>query len=99
MSTEQVKLTEEEVGTIASLSKNYNELKNKFGTISIEMLIFKEQSEAIQKQVKNLNELENGYEKEFTELQSKENEFAAIIQKKYGAGEINLETGFFIPVV
>ena len=47
---------------------------------------------------KKIAELETQTKKEYLDTQLKEEEFAATILKKYGDGNINLESGTFIPV-
>ena len=89
MST-QIKLSAEEINEISTLSDTYSKITAQFGQIKIEKIL-------LQTQIDRLKDLEDSLTKEYLNTQSNEMKFAEIIQKKYGEGEINLETGFFIP--
>ena len=89
MST-QIKLSEEEINEITALSNTYSKITAQFGQIKIEKIL-------LQTQLNRLKDLEDSLTSEYLSTQSNEMKFAESIQKKYGEGEINLETGFFIP--
>ena len=48
--------------------------------------------------IMNLNGRKKELEKELLEIQSKESQIALDLEKKYGKGNISLETGEFTPI-
>jgi hypothetical protein len=85
-----IKLTDEELKVINDLQDTYTRITFELGQIKIEKIL-------LQGQIARLNELSDSLTTEYLAAQSKENEFAESIQKKYGEGEINIETGEFTP--
>jgi hypothetical protein len=84
------KLTPEEISTLKSLESAYARITAEFGQIKIEKIL-------LNAQLNSLKEFEDALTQEYLSNQSKENSFAEDIQKKYGEGEINIETGEFTP--
>ena len=82
MSTE-IKLDTQELELIKSLSDQYNEITFQLGQIKIEKL--------------RLEEMENSIIKNYQSLQTMEKSASEEIQKKYGEGVLDLETGIFTP--
>lgn len=85
-----VKLSEQEVQKLQELQNNYAEITAQLGQIKIESIILNEQ-------VKRLSELENSLTTKYLSIQNDEESFAKSISEKYGDGEINIETGEFLP--
>lgn len=85
-----VKLSEQEVQKLQELQNNYAEITAQLGQIKIESIILNEQ-------VKRLSELENSLTAKYLSIQNDEESFAKSISEKYGDGEINIETGEFLP--
>jgi len=79
----QQQFTEEEMKTISSVKKSYDELTVQLGQLNVEELVLNETRQ-------NLNNL-------FADVRNKEKEFAASLSEKYGKGQLNLDTGVFIP--
>ena len=77
------KFTPEEMKTIETIKKSYDELTVQLGQLNIEELVLNESRE-------NLNSA-------FSNLRTKEKEFAAQLSEKYGKGQLDLDTGFFNP--
>jgi hypothetical protein len=90
MSNNIIKLTTEEIELINKLGSVYSRITAEFGQIKIEKILLKGQ-------LSRLEELETSLTEEYLDNQTSEQLFAESIQKKYGEGEINLETGEFIP--
>jgi len=91
MNNNIIKLTAEEIESIGKLGDTYSRITAEFGQIKIEKILLKGQ-------LNRLEELESTLTTEYLANQEREQSFAETIQKKYGDGEINLETGEFIPV-
>ena len=91
MNNNVIKLTVEEIESLKKLSDSYSRITAEFGQIKIEKILLKAQ-------LSRLEELETNLTDEYLSVQSTEQQFATEIQKKYGDGEVNLETGEFIPV-
>lgn len=85
-----IQLTEEEVQKIKSLQEKYNTVTGKLGQLKVEQI-------NLETQIGRLQKLEEDFTKEYLETQLEETTFASEITKKYGTGEINLETGMFTP--
>jgi len=85
-----VKLTEQEIQKIQELQNNYAAITAQLGQIKIESIILNEQ-------VKRLTELENSLTTKYLSIQTDEEAFAKSISEKYGNGDINIETGEFLP--
>jgi len=83
-----VQLTEEEVQKIKSLQDKYTTVTGKLGQLKVEQI-------NLETQIARLQKLEEDFSKEYLEIQIEESNFASEITKKYGTGEINLETGMF----
>ena len=52
----------------------------------------------LNQQLENLENYESELEKTYTDLQKKEQELVGNLNEKYGVGQLNLESGEFIPV-
>jgi hypothetical protein len=91
MNNNVIKLTAEEIESLKKLSDSYSRITAEFGQIKIEKILLKAQ-------LSRLEELETSLTVEYLSVQSTEQQLATEIQKKYGDGEVNLETGEFIPV-
>ena len=87
----QIQLTDEEIQTINDLRDQYATSTAKFGQLKIEQILLEEQ-------LKRLNELEDVYKSEYLATQAKEESFGNEITAKYGEGDIDVETGFFLPL-
>ena len=77
------KFTAEEMKTIETIKKSYDELTVQLGQLNIEELVLNESRE-------NLNT-------SFSNLRIQEKEFANSLSDKYGKGQLDLDTGIFNP--
>tara|TARA_Y100001963_G_C6769977_1_gene444352 strand:- start:138 stop:419 length:282 start_codon:yes stop_codon:yes gene_type:complete len=84
------KFTEEEMKKLRSIQQNYFEIQNSFGKVKIARM-------NLQKQFEDLDTFEDGLMEKFTTNREDETNFVDEITKKYGDGNLNLETGTFTP--
>ena len=85
---EEQKLTVDELNLINSIKTEYSHKIEEFGNLKMNKIIVKQQWD-------NLNSQEDILEKEVIEIQNKEKEIYKTIEKKYGVGTLNLQTGIF----
>jgi di/tripeptidase len=78
---ETIKLSPEELENLNSINEGYASILTSLGRIELEKL-------SLEKQRQNLT-------LQFEKLQAKEQDMAAILTKKYGDGNINLDSGEF----
>ena len=90
MADKEVKFTEEEMEQIGELQKGYMNLQNALGQLSVNRI-------RLEQQFDDLNEAEDNIRSQFTENQTKERNFVDQINKKYGDGNLDVNTGIFIP--
>ena len=83
MSKEKV-LTEMEIENIKKVREDFQTLVGNVGDIEIAIM--------------NLNNRKKEKEIELTKIQKREEEIALNLEKKYGKGNISLETGEFTPI-
>ena len=86
--TTPTKLSDQELKQILDLRTNYATLTAQLGQLKVEQIIVNEQ-------VNRLSELEEKFTKEYLNIQIEEEQFAESITKKYGEGEIDVESGLF----
>ena len=77
-------LTETEIDNIKKVREDFQILVSNVGDVEIAIM--------------NLNGRKKELEKELLEIQSKESQIALDLEKKYGKGNISLETGKFTPI-
>lgn len=90
--SEVKKIEDTDLQKLNQIQSKYAEISAKLGQLKIEQLLVNQQSE-------RLKQLEDSFINDYLTLQKEETEFASDITKKYGTGEINIETGEFIPSV
>ena len=86
--TTPTKLSDQELKQILDLRTKYATLTAQLGQLKVEQIIVNEQ-------VNRLSELEEKFTKEYLNIQIEEEQFAEFITKKYGEGEIDVESGLF----
>jgi hypothetical protein len=79
----EIKLDTQTLELIKSLSDQYNEITFQLGQIKIEKIRLEDFENTVIKQLQSLQELEKSTSEQ--------------IQKNYGEGVLNLETGIFTP--
>ncbi len=77
-------LTETEIDNIKKVREDFQILVSNVGDVEIAIM--------------NLNKRKKDFEKELSEIQKREEEIALNLEKKYGKGNISLETGDFTPI-
>ena len=85
-----IKLTEQELKTLTELQENYATITAQLGQLKIETILLNEQ-------LKRLNTLEETFTSKYLSIQADEEKFAKEISTKYGDGDINIETGEYLP--
>ena len=88
--SEAVKFTEEEMKSVQEIRQAYVNVQSAFGQIHINRVKMNQQFE-------ELDTAEEEVQKEFTDNQSKEKEFLDSINKKYGDGNLDVNSGVFTP--
>jgi oligoribonuclease NrnB/cAMP/cGMP phosphodiesterase (DHH superfamily) len=88
---ENLKLTQEEIDAIKQLQSQYN--KNIFELGSVEA-----QLQLLTAQIKSLETEKNNILSDLNKVGDKEKELVDSLQEKYGAGNIDLETGEITPL-
>ena len=89
--TDTTKFTPEELEQI-NLLKDGNALKiSEFGQIELELLIANQRIESLDVAKETLQE-------DYIKLQDNERDLVRTLNEKYGAGQVDLSSGEFIPV-
>lgn len=89
MSTE-VKFTQEELDQIKQLRDNTNRIIYQFGEIDLELHLMQQRTEDLQK-------LRTELHAEYQHQSNSERTLVEELNKKYGAGQVDIESGIFIP--
>ena len=87
---ESVKFTEEEMKQINNLQQSYMNIQSSLGQLAVNKIRTKKQLSDIEIAEENLQE-------QFTNNQKDETKFVESINKKYGDGNLDLNTGVFTP--
>ena len=87
----EVKFTEDEMNTIQGLQQTYATVQNTLGQLSVSRI-------RLEQEVSNLDDAENKLRSDFENNQRAEREFVESINKKYGDGSLDINTGVFTPV-
>ena len=88
--SEEVKFTEKELKQVTDLQGTYLNLQNALGQISIGRI-------RLEQELSSLDEADVRLKSDFAATQQKEREFVDTISKKYGDGNLDLNTGVFTP--
>ena len=88
--SEAIKFTEEELKTVEKVQKEYIDVQNQFGQISVSRL-------RIEEQLTKIDDSEVEIREKFLQIQEEERNFLKDITEKYGEGTLNPETGVFTP--
>jgi len=85
-----IKFTEEELNNLKDIANKTQNCVFKFGQVYIER-------EKIQISINELKKYEDTLKKEYAQVQKEEESFLEKITQKYGEGNIDINTGEFIP--
>jgi chromosome segregation ATPase len=88
---ENLKLTQEEVTSIKELQSQYNKAVFELGSIEAQLHYLLSQTESLKTE-------KNGILSDMNKIGEKEKELVDSLQEKYGAGNIDLETGEITPL-
>ncbi len=89
--SENKKLTQEEIDSIKTLQVQYNKVIFELGSIESQLVLIKKQTEVLEtEKTKVVSDIDKIGESEKTLIDS--------LQIKYGAGNINIETGEITPL-
>ena len=88
---EAIKFTEEELNQITELRESNGNKISEFGQIELELLLANQRIETLENAKENLRT-------QYVELQNKERALVQQLNEKYGAGQVDLSSGEFIPV-
>ena len=90
MADKEVKFTEEEMKQLTELQQTYAAVQNTLGQLSVSRIRLNQEAD-------NLDEAEDRLRNDFTTTQQKERDFVQGINKKYGDGNLDLNSGIFTP--
>ena len=88
--SEQIKFTEQELNEIKELRDAHANKVLEFGRIKVELLL-------TEQRLNSLKDTEENIQNDYVALQEKEAQMVENLNKKYGAGTVDLESGTFIP--
>ena len=88
MKKDEVKLTTDEVSEILELNNEYQSVLINFGQLHLQKI-------HLEKELTNISKLEEEYYASYDEIEKQEKNFKDRITRKYGEGEIDLESGIY----
>ena len=89
-SDDPVKFTDEELQSLQELQNTYASISTQFGQLKVSRI-------NLERQVYNLDEMEDNLEKAWEENRQTESDLVKSLNEKYGAGTLNPTTGEFTP--
>jgi len=87
---EEIKFTTEEMGHLSNLQERYKNVQDALGRTNVARIKLNQQFE-------DLDKAEDNLKNQFVETQVAERTFVESINKKYGDGNLNVDTGVFTP--
>lgn len=88
---EPIKFTQEELEQITKLRDENSQKISEFGQVELEMLLCNQRMES-------LSIAKDKLQTDYVKLQTTEQELVRTLNEKYGAGQVDLSSGEFIPV-
>jgi len=88
---ESIKFTQEEIDQITELRNANSQKISEFGQVELEILLTTQRSES-------LSIAKGKLQNDYIDLQTKEQVLVRTLNEKYGAGQVDLLSGEFIPV-
>ena len=85
-----VKFTDDEMASLQELQNTYASISTQFGQVKVSRI-------NLERQMQNLDEMEDNLEKAWEENRQTESDLVKSLNEKYGAGTLNPQTGEFIP--
>ena len=87
---EEIKFTEDELKSLKDLQETYGKVQADFGALKVRRLV-------LDQQLEELDNAEEAVHKAYTDNQETERKLVEELNKKYGPGSLNPETGVFTP--
>ena len=88
---EPIKFTQEELEQITKLRDENSQKISEFGQVELEMLLCNQR-------IESLSIAKDKLQTDYVKLQTNEQELVRTLNEKYGAGQVDLSSGEFIPV-
>ena len=88
--SEVKKLDQTEIETLTSLRQRSQEKIMQFGEIEMELIF-------LDNRIEEMHKMKDSLKNELTAMQEEERKVSKDLEDKYGQGNLNLETGEFIP--
>ena len=88
--SESVKFTEDEMKQIGNLQQSYMNIQSSLGQLAVNKI-------RVKKQLSDIEVAEENLQEQFTDNQKQETKFVESINKKYGDGNLDVNTGVFTP--
>jgi len=88
--SKEIKFTQEELSSLQSLKDSYSNTELMLGKLEVARMQTEQRLEQIENDKLRL-------ETEYVQIQSQETELVSELNEKYGAGNLNPETGVFTP--
>ena len=90
MHVNQYKFTEEEMKSLSDLQDSYTKKQAELGQVSVQRIL-------LNQQLDNLDQRQSHLEKEYVQVQQQEQDLVKELNEKYGAGQLDPESGVFTP--
>tara|TARA_Y100000356_G_C11247466_1_gene284858 strand:- start:859 stop:1134 length:276 start_codon:yes stop_codon:yes gene_type:complete len=87
---EDIKFTEDEMTSLKQLQEDYTTKQEQLGQISVQRILLNQQIDSLQQRQEQL-------EKEYVEVQQREQGLVKTLNDKYGQGQLDPNTGVFTP--
>jgi chromosome segregation ATPase len=87
---DDIKFTEEEMKSLGELQDSYTKKQAELGQVSVQRIL-------LNQQLDNLDQRQSHLEKEYVQVQQQEQDLVKELNEKYGAGQLDPESGVFTP--
>ena len=87
---EEIKFSEEELKSLQELSQSYQNIQASFGQMKVQKILNQQQADA-------LDEAEVKMDADYKDIQDNERKLVEELNKKYGPGQLDPQTGVFTP--
>ena len=87
---DEIKFTDEELKSLSDLSQSYQNIQASFGQIKVQKILNQQQADA-------LEEAEVKMDADYKDIQDNERKLVEELNKKYGPGQLDPQTGVFTP--
>ena len=87
---EDIKFTEDEMTSLKQLQEDYTTKQEQLGQISVQRILLNQQIDSLKQRQEQL-------EKEYVEVQQREQGLVKTLNDKYGQGQLDPNTGVFTP--